>query len=231
MSVLTTSFVQRMVEKGFYRRFRGLASSSWKTLDVGSHSSDMKVKKSNFIAYAKHVDSWEKAQEYLSEIKREHPKARHWCYGYCGGVNPAIERSSDGGEPSGTAGAPIVRAIHGEVLSDTICVVVRYFGGIKLGAGGLIRAYGGVARQTLREAPKCALSPIAKFHIKVGSTGIGHVYEVAAKVNGKTEGEEYDENGNLSLCISCDVSLAEDLQHSLQDSTRGSVVFLDRPEC
>lgn len=104
-----------------------------KTLAEGSHVSELIVKKSRFLAYARSVPSWAAAQEYLNEIKQEHPKARHWCWGYAGVASE--ERCSDDGEPTGTAGLPILGAIQGENLEQVMCVVVRYFGGIKLGAG------------------------------------------------------------------------------------------------
>ena len=79
-----------------------------RTLAPGSHFSEMEVKKSRFLGYAKHVENWSDAQSYIEEIKREHPKGRHWCYAFRAGVNPVSERCSDDGEPTGTAGQPIL---------------------------------------------------------------------------------------------------------------------------
>ena len=197
-----------------------------RTLAPGSHFTEYEVKKSRFLAYASHVDSWQGAHDYVEHIKREHPKARHWCYGYCGGVDPVTERCSDDGEPTGTAGLPILGAIRGEALSDTVCIVVRYFGGVKLGAGGLIRAYGASARQTLREAPVVVLTPKITLRIQVPSTFVGSVYEVAAKCGGFTSGDEYKADGTLSIAITCDKANEERLRGELQDSTRGMAVVL-----
>lgn len=77
-------------------------------LAPGSHRAEMEVKKSRFIGYAKSVNNWEEAKEYIEQVKDEHPKARHWCFGFQCGINPVHERSSDDGEPSGTAGQPIL---------------------------------------------------------------------------------------------------------------------------
>lgn len=88
----------------------------------------MEVKKSRFLGHAKHVENWSEAQTYIDEVKALHPKARHWCYAACFGVNPVSARCSDDGEPTGTAGQPILNAINGEELSDVVCVVVRYSG-------------------------------------------------------------------------------------------------------
>ena len=103
-------------------------ATAQRTLAEGSHSAEMEVKKSRFLGYTKHVENWNEAQAYIDEVKALHPKARHWCYGACFGVNPVSARCSDDGEPTGTAGQPILNAINGEELSDVVCVVVRYFG-------------------------------------------------------------------------------------------------------
>jgi len=104
----------------------------YKTLGAGSHQKEMEAKKSRFVGYACRVASWEDAQACIEGVKREHPKARHWCYGFrCRGAGSdrtatETERCSDDGEPTGTAGVPILGAIKGEDLSDVVCVVVRF---------------------------------------------------------------------------------------------------------
>lgn len=185
----------------------------------------MEVKKSRFIGYAQHVESWDEAQECIASIKAEHPKARHWCFGLRCGDNPPTERCSDDGEPTGTAGVPILGAIAGEDLSDTLCVVVRYFGGIKLGAGGLIRAYGGAARQVLREAPVDLLVPKSTIRATVNASFIGAVYETAAKLGATRSGEEYGADGTLTVDLTCKVEDIEELRAELNDSTRGEAVI------
>lgn len=79
-----------------------------RTLQTGSHEADMEVKKSKFLGYAQHVETWKEAQDYLQDITMEHPKARHVCFGFVAGSNPVQERCSDDGEPTGTAGLPIL---------------------------------------------------------------------------------------------------------------------------
>lgn len=192
--------------------------------------SELEVKKSRFLGYAKHAENWNEALAYIEEVKAEHPKGRHWCYGFQCGVNPVSERCSDDGEPTGTAGLPILGAIKGEELSDVVCVVVRYFGGIKLGAGGLIRAYGAAARQVLREAPVDVLIPKATFRASVMSENVGSIYDSVAKAGGVTSGEEYGADGSLSVTITCDLEVSEQLKESLTDATRGSVQFLTNKE-
>jgi uncharacterized YigZ family protein len=197
------------------------------TIDAGSHQTEMEVKKSRFLGYAQHVETWKEAQDYLQVIRAEHPKARHVCFGFCAGVNPVQERCSDDGEPTGTAGPPILGAIKGEGLSDTVCVVVRYSGGIKLGAGGLIRAYGGGARLVLRAAPKKVLIPKTTFRISVSSSYIGSIYDSVLKAGGATGEEEYDTEGNLAVSITCETKHLDGLRETLTDATRGEVRFLE----
>jgi uncharacterized YigZ family protein len=192
------------------------------------HQSELEIKKSRFIGYARHVDSWSEAQAYMNTIKQqEHPKARHWCFAYCGGHPPRQqERSSDDGEPTGTAGAPILQAIRSEDLSDTLCVVVRYFGGIRLGAGGLIRAYGAAARQVLREAPRTQSVPQSNVRVQVDAVHIGTVYDIVSKCQGRCEDEAYDADGKLEVTVICATSEEEGLRTMLLDSTRGNICFL-----
>ncbi|MCJ7813344.1 YigZ family protein [bacterium] len=103
---------------------------------------EIKIKGSRFIGYTRSIDSRDEAEAFVSEISKKHNDATHICYAYRLGVgNDSIFQSRDGGEPSGTAGKPILNSINGRELTDVICVVVRYFGGIKLGIGGLARAY------------------------------------------------------------------------------------------
>lgn len=108
-------------------------------------------KKSKFIAYCRNVSSEEEAQDFISEIKKKNWNATHNVYAYQIGENGEIQRSSDDGEPSGTAGRPVLEAIKGAAVSDTAVVVTRYFGGILLGTGGLVRAYGKSAQMALEE--------------------------------------------------------------------------------
>lgn len=202
-----------------------MSTEAQRTLAGGSHSSEMAVKKSRFIGYASQVQSWSEAQCYIDQVKAEHPKARHWCYGFRSGFNPVTERCSDDGEPTGTAGIPILGAIQGESLSDVVCVVVRYFGGIKLGAGGLIRAYGSAARLVLREAPVDVLIPKSSLVVTVDAVHIGALYDIAARTSSSVDGEEYDSDGRLTASLTCDNADLEDICLALSDSTRGTAII------
>ncbi|MGM9535300.1 MAG: YigZ family protein [Intestinibacter sp.] len=112
----------------------------YKTLhDFGSD--EYVVEKSTFIGYAKPIKSEEEAVEFINQIKKKHKDATHNVWAYTVGETMNIQRYSDDGEPQGTAGIPTLEVIKKEDLRDVVVVVTRYFGGIKLGAGGLVRAY------------------------------------------------------------------------------------------
>ena len=111
------------------------------------------IKNSRFICYLFKINS-PNIDDYINNIKIEHPKATHYCYGY---KYLDIEHSSDDGEPSGTAGMPILNVIKKEQLQNILIVVVRYFGGIKLGAGGLIRAYTKSVTEAIKNNSLCDL--------------------------------------------------------------------------
>ncbi|WP_174614284.1 YigZ family protein [Virgibacillus ihumii] len=110
------------------------------------------IQKSRFIGYVKRVESEEAAQTFIQQTKKKHHDANHNCSAYMIGENNQIQKASDDGEPSGTAGVPMLEVLKKRDLKDTVIVVTRYFGGIKLGAGGLIRAYGSAASRAIEAA-------------------------------------------------------------------------------
>ena len=109
------------------------------------------IKKSRFICHAKRVYSEEEARDFITDIKKEHYKATHNCSAFIIGERSEIKRTSDDGEPSGTAGVPMLGVLENHNLTNICVVVTRYFGGIKLGAGGLIRAYAGSVALAVKE--------------------------------------------------------------------------------
>ena len=109
------------------------------------------IKKSRFICHAKRVYNEEEARDFITAIKKEHYKATHNCSAFIVGERSEIKRTSDDGEPSGTAGVPMLGVLENHNLTNVCVVVTRYFGGIKLGAGGLIRAYAGSVALAVKE--------------------------------------------------------------------------------
>lgn len=115
------------------------------------YSAEQIIKKSSFICSLKRISTEEEAKTFIAEISTDNKKANHNCYAYMLGDQDQIQRESDDGEPSGTAGVPILQALQHLEVHDVIAVVTRYFGGIKLGTGGLIRAYNGSTATAIHE--------------------------------------------------------------------------------
>src|SRR5699024_8119192 len=116
-----------------------------------SGSDEYFIQKSRFIGYIKRVETEEAAQDFIKEIKKKHHDATHNCSAYLIGQNDEVQKANDDGEPSGTAGLPMLEVLKKQQLKDTVVVVTRYFGGVKLGAGGLIRAYGTTTSKAIKK--------------------------------------------------------------------------------
>ncbi len=129
-----------------------MASDTYKTIEKTYGPSLFKDRKSKFLGYAFPVSSPDEAKKYIEQLKKEHHNARHWCYAYRIGVDKKEERANDDGEPSNSAGMPILNQIKSFDLTNILVVVIRYFGGVKLGVGGLINAYKTTANLVLQEA-------------------------------------------------------------------------------
>lgn len=134
---------------------------------------ELEIKRSRFITYLGRVEQEDEAREFIELIRQEHRTARHHCSAFVLGESRQLQRSNDDGEPSGTAGAPMLEALTGFVrpgaagadVSDTIAVVVRYFGGILLGTGGLVRAYSDSVTEALRNARFATRQQLRKYAV------------------------------------------------------------------
>lgn len=131
------------------------------------------IQKSRFITYVNRVTSEAEAQSFIEMIKKKHWDANHNCSAYLIGEKDQIQKANDDGEPSGTAGVPILEVLKKRGLKDTVVVVTRYFGGIKLGAGGLIRAYGSSTSEGLNAIGIVERKLMQIFHTKVDYTWLG----------------------------------------------------------
>ena len=172
------------------------------------------VRHSRFIAQAGHVSSPDAAMAFLAEVRQD--DATHNCWAYRIGDQ---YRSSDDGEPSGTAGRPILAAIDGQGLDQVAVVVARWFGGVKLGAGGLVRAYGGAAAQCLRTASRRPLVQLRELHVRAGFDDIGAVH-AAIQAHGATPIQECFDSDGLSLRLLLPKEAIEPLTEHLRDATR-----------
>ncbi|MGC5346425.1 YigZ family protein [Streptomyces sp. AM 4-1-1] len=113
----------------------------------GVHETE--INRSRFICALAPAGTEREAQDFVARVRREHPTATHNCFAYVIGADASVQRASDDGEPGGTAGAPMLQMLTRREVRYTVAVVTRYYGGVKLGAGGLIRAYGGVVGEAL----------------------------------------------------------------------------------
>lgn len=137
----------------------------------GKH--EIVIEKSRFIAHISRAETEEEALGFIQSIKKKHLNATHNCSAYLIGEHDLIQKANDDGEPSGTAGIPILEVIKKRKLKDTVVVVTRYFGGIKLGAGGLIRAYGKSTSEGLIATGIVERKLMQVVHIKVDYSWIG----------------------------------------------------------
>lgn len=113
---------------------------------------ELEISRSRFLARLERVEDEDAARQVIANARAAHPKSRHHCSAFVLGADGRVQRSNDDGEPSGTAGAPMLNALVSAGLSDVVAVVTRYFGGVLLGAGGLTRAYGGAVAEAVQQA-------------------------------------------------------------------------------
>lgn len=139
---------------------------------AGETQTEKIIEKSKFITTSRHVESEEEAKEFISEISKKYSDATHNCYAYISDKLSNFLRFSDDGEPQGTAGMPILEVIKSKRLAEIAVVVTRYFGGIKLGAGGLLRAYSGCAAENLDAAQKVLYETCSELKIIVDYSAV-----------------------------------------------------------
>ena len=133
------------------------------------------IQKSRFIAYTSHVETEAEARDFVAAIKKKHFDARHNCSAWVLGADSSQQKSNEDGEPGGTAGNPILEAIKQHGLTNVVVVVTRYFGGIKLGAGGLIRAYSHTASLGLEATPCLEVKPFCLMEAEMDYSLLGTV--------------------------------------------------------
>ena len=176
------------------------------------------IKKSRFVCWASPVDTIEDALRFLDQVRD--PNATHNCWAYLIGRE---YRFTDNGEPGGTAGRPILSAIEGMGLDHVMVVVTRYYGGIKLGTGGLVRAYGGTASKCLRAAEKKDVKPVVLLVLKAPFSRTGSIYPVLERHPVKKLKEEYDQKG-VVLTLEAEADCVEVFYVEMRDATCGQAV-------
>lgn len=160
------------------------------------------VKKSRFLGEATAVHTQEAVKDFLRQVKERSPRASHYCYAYSIGSSATLrEYATDAGEPTHAAGPPILSAIRAFGLSNVICVVTRYYGGINLGIGGLIRAYGQCARECFQNATLKNRIFHQNLYLKVNYPDIGTVVTLCKRVGGKVIDIKYDPDPIIQIQI------------------------------
>lgn len=177
-------------------------------------------KKSEFIGYLCPVQTEEQAVAFIEEIRAMHRKATHNCYAYILRENNAA-RHSDDGEPGGTAGVPIYEVLRKEGLTDVCCVVTRYFGGVLLGAGGLVRAYTKGAKDAVDAAQIKCIAEAVKLAVTVDYGLYGRLAQVFADFDARVEDERFADNVRIVLHIRAENS--QKLTDKLVDVCNGAV--------
>ena len=184
-------------------------------------SAALKVRDSRFLSHAGPVGSEAAARQAIERIGAEHPDARHCCFAYrIGAGEAAIERAHDAGEPAGSAGGPILSVLQGRELSDSLVVVVRYFGGTKLGIGGLIRAYRDAARTAIEAAATEEREERASMTFAIALEQAGEARALLARFGGVLLAERYADRAELSVEIPADQAAA--FRTRVNDLTRGT---------
>ena len=166
-------------------------------------SARLEIKKSEFIAYAYPVMSREQAMFHVEQLRDQYPDARHWCWAYIIGDpnNTTSAGFDDDGEPNGTAGRPILNVLQHKSIGNVIIIVVRYFGGIKLGAGGLTRAYAGSAQAAVDEMSLCPYVPMIQVKIQAEFATEAQCRYVVERLHGTIDDVAYNKQVLLTVTI------------------------------
>mgnify|MGYP001109447924 FL=1 len=184
----------------------------------------LEIKHSRFVAHAAPIGSAEDALAFLQQVAV--PDATHNCWAYRHGNE---YRSSDDGEPAGTAGRPILAAIDGQGFDRVMVVVIRWYGGIKLGAGGLVRAYGGTAAECLRTAPRLPLVALAELTVQAAFEDLGALHAALAAHLAEKLDETFTASG-VELHVRLPADQADPLKTRLRDATRDRIRVHPRTE-
>lgn len=203
-------------------------NKSYKILFEGK-SAEIVEKKSRFIANLLPVNSEEEAIKYIDQIKKQYWDARHNCYAYVIGENNELQRFSDDGEPGGTAGKPMLEVLLGEEVHNVVVVVTRYFGGVLLGTGGLVRAYGRTTKAGLEASIIKERVKGYKVKIDTDYNGIGKIQYIMSNIGINIHDEEYTDKVTINITVRLDDY--EKLIKQVTEATAGKAVIGEPKEC
>lgn len=168
---------------------------------AGDGEAEIEVKRSRFLCHVARVEAEVDARAVVEAARKRHWDARHHCSAFILGPGADIERSSDDGEPAGTAGAPMLEVLRGRGVSDVVVVVTRWFGGVKLGAGGLVRAYGDAVRAGLDEVGVLRRELVQEYAVTVGHADAARLESELRGRGVQVLGVEYAADATLRLGV------------------------------
>lgn len=186
-------------------------------------STEFEERKSTFIGHAKRVYTEDEAKEFIDKIKKEHSSATHNVYAYIIGENMGIQRYTDDGEPQGTAGVPVLDVIKKNGITNVVIVVTRYFGGILLGKGGLVRAYSKGAAQAIHEAEIVQRVEGFSYHVFIEYDILGKVQYICEQNNWHIEESIYTDK--VEIIIYCTNEMKNNINKEVVQATSGKCDF------
>ncbi|MDK1705604.1 IMPACT family protein [Serratia rubidaea] len=181
------------------------------------------IKKSRFITLLAPTCGVDAAKAFIQQVKDEHPTARHHCWAFVAGAPGDSQQLgfSDDGEPSGTAGKPILAQLMGSGVGEITAVVVRYYGGIKLGTGGLVKAYGSGVQQALKQLPLVSKVPQLEYTLQCDYAQLALVENLLQQMEGRILHGEYGADVILHLALPATETVA--FGNKLRDLSRGNL--------
>ncbi len=185
--------------------------------------SEKVIEKSRFLTYSTHVEGEEEARAFLAEIRKKHSLATHVCYAFIADKAGNLQRFSDDGEPQGTAGVPILEVLKAKGLIETAVAVVRYFGGVKLGAGGLVRAYSSSCAENLEGADIRSLVVCAERTLEVEYTAVDGLQKYLSTHTCTLLSTDYGEKVRTRVAVK--KAEVEDFEKGLIDYLQGRVTI------
>lgn len=184
---------------------------------------EIEEKKSRFLGKILPIKTEEEALAFIEKTKKQYWDARHNCYAYIIGEHCECVRCSDDGEPSGTAGKPMLEVLQNQELRNVVAVVTRYFGGTLLGTGGLVRAYTQATQEALKEAQIAAMTPVAIMTIQTDYNAIGKIKYVLAQEDITIQNEEYTTDVVVTAAVP--LTQKEALLKKITEVTNGKAVM------
>ncbi|HBV23816.1 MAG TPA: YigZ family protein [Jeotgalicoccus sp.] len=194
-----------------------------KYMNYKSARTETVIKKSRFLSFIKRTESEEEAKAFIADIKKEHKAATHNCSAYIVGKSALIQKADDDGEPQGTAGVPILEVLKKEELYNVAVVVTRYYGGIKLGAGGLIRAYSQGAASAVQEAGKAVEVPVVPLTVTLDYTFTSKFEHFLGTTDASIISQDYTDK--VSYVIHVKEKGADDIVNTLREITSNSFFY------